>query len=100
MAAPRKRSKREVRAIAAKFAKKYMKTKIKRTKVESSNVRSVGYDPATKVLDVAFHSNPKPYRFVDVPKARYTRFMKAKSKGKFFNKHIKPNHDFIRPPKP
>jgi hypothetical protein len=97
MAAPRKRSRKEVRAIVRKLAKKFTRVKIKLTPVESSNVRAVGYDPATKQLAVAFHSNPKPYRYVKVPKVKHTRLMKAKSKGKFINKFIKPAHDFIRP---
>lgn len=57
---------------------------IPRSPVKSSNVQSVGYDPATQTMDVQFHSGGV-YRYSGVPQATHDALMGAKSKGKFMN---------------
>ncbi len=59
-----------------------------RTPVRSSNIRSVGYDPASRTLEVQFHSGGV-YQYSGVPEAVYQSFMQAASKGSYFNEHIK-----------
>lgn len=61
--------------------------------VTSSNIKAVGHDKKEKVLDVAFHSGSE-YLYKDVPRSLYARLLKAKSPGKFFNKHIKQDKPF------
>lgn len=59
-----------------------------RTPVRSSNIRSVGYDPAARTLEVQFHSGGI-YQYSGVPEAVYQGFMRAASKGSYFHDHIK-----------
>jgi hypothetical protein len=66
-----------------------------RTPVKSSNIASVGYDPATRELEVEFKGGKgKPgsgpvYRYADVPQETYDQFMGHDSKGAFHHGHIK-----------
>ena len=58
------------------------------TPVTSSNLHSVGYDPATKDMHVRFHSgNTATYR--NVPPETHQAFVSAPSVGKHFHQHIK-----------
>lgn len=59
-----------------------------RTPVRSSNIRSVGYDPASRTLEVEFHSGGL-YQYSGVPEIIYQGFMRAVSKGSHFHNHIK-----------
>jgi len=59
-----------------------------RTSVRSSNIRSVGYDPASLTLEVEFHSG-SIYQYSGVPETIYQGFMRAASKGSYFHNHIK-----------
>jgi len=59
-----------------------------RVPVRSSNIRSVGYDPATRTLELEFHSGGL-YRYSGVPESIYEDFMQAVSKGAYFHDHIK-----------
>lgn len=56
--------------------------------VSSSNLRSVGYDPATHVLEIAFHSSGI-YQYSGVPPHIHSGLMNASSKGQYFDAHIK-----------
>lgn len=56
--------------------------------VMSSNVKSVGYDKPSKTLEVAFHGSGL-YSYSNVPAPIFRRFMRAKSKGKAFNRLIR-----------
>lgn len=64
-------------------------TGITRKVVHSSNIRSVGYDEAARVLEVEFN-NRSIYCYYSVPKEVYTEMMSASSHGKYFNGRIKP----------
>lgn len=59
-----------------------------RTPVRSSNIRSVGYDPNTRTLEVEFN-NDGVYQYSGVPETIYQGFMRAASKGSYFHDHIK-----------
>lgn len=58
------------------------------TAVQSSNIQSVGYDPATKALEVHFKNGGR-YRYHDVDAVTHSRLMAAKSVGAHFHEHIK-----------
>jgi hypothetical protein len=62
-----------------------------REKVESSAIRTVGYDPDRALLELEFHSG-RVYRYHEVPRSVYRRFMAAESKGRYFNLAIKPEY--------
>lgn len=59
-----------------------------RTPVRSSNIRSVGYDPASRTLEVEFNSGGI-YQYSGVPATIYQGFMRAASKGSYLYDHIK-----------
>lgn len=63
---------------------------MERTKVESSQIRSIGFDACRSKMDVEF----KPgsiYRYSNVSQEVFDTFMKAESKGRFFGQVIKSN---------
>lgn len=61
---------------------------MERTHVSSSNIRSIGYDPKSQILEVEF-LNGGIYQYHDVPESVYERLMSASSKGRFFTDHIR-----------
>ena len=63
-------------------------TPMQRQAVESTNIKSIGYDPEDEVLEVEFHSGGG-YHYVGVPAAGYEGMLAARSKGRYFG-------DFIR----
>ena len=64
-----------------------------RTKVESSNIASVGYDGS--ILEIEFNSGAI-YQYENVPIRVYDVMMKADSVGKYFNVHIKSKYNYRR----
>lgn len=60
---------------------------MQRTQVESSMLRSVGYDPATRVLELEFR-NGRLYRYGEVGEEIYRELMAAPSKGRYFLEYI------------
>ena len=63
---------------------------IKLSSVKSSQVKEVGYDPATKTLAVSFaHGAGAVYHYPGVEQGDYDKFVGAESVGAHFGKHIK-----------
>ncbi len=61
------------------------------TPVSSSQLKAIGYDPATKALACQFvHGPDHLYVYPNVEPKVHAEFMAAKSIGKFFGQHIKP----------
>ena len=59
-----------------------------RTPVRSSNIRFVGYDPASRTLEVEFHGGGL-YQYSGVPETIYQGFMRAASRGSYFHDLLK-----------
>jgi hypothetical protein len=59
--------------------------------VQSSNVESIGYEPAAQRLDVKFRGG-KTYRHDNVSEQDYRRFMAADSKGRHYHENFKGRH--------
>lgn len=59
-----------------------------REQVSSSNLASIGYDPATQILEIEFLSG-RVYQYYGVPAALYEGLMAASSHGSYFNQFIK-----------
>jgi KTSC domain len=59
-----------------------------RIPVSSSNLASVGYDPATQTLEVEF-LNGGIYNYSGVPSSVYSGLMSAVSHGTYFDRNIK-----------
>jgi hypothetical protein len=60
---------------------------VERQTVNSSVIRSVGYDSDRRLLEIEFHHG-HVYRYVGVPEFLYRGLMLASSKGSFFNTRI------------
>jgi hypothetical protein len=64
----------------------------------SSNLRSVGYDAATRTLEVEFKAGGL-YRYLNVPAYVYDGLMSASSHGSYFDEHVKKGgYPFIKLP--
>ena len=61
---------------------------MKREVVESSNLRSIGYDAEKEVLEVEF-AKGGVYVYSGVPEEIYKAIMNAESKGSAFFRYIK-----------
>lgn len=66
-----------------------------RTAVTSSNIRSIGYDPASSTLEVEFN-NGAVYQYAGVPQAEYDGLMRASSHGTYLNANIKPRYSYTK----
>ncbi|MEP7286385.1 MAG: KTSC domain-containing protein [Chloroflexota bacterium] len=56
-----------------------------RQEVDSTVIGAVGH---SRVLEIEFESG-RIYQYYDVPEAIYEEMLKAESKGKYFNSHIR-----------
>ena len=65
-------------------------TPIPMTAVASKQVKSIGYDPATKTLAITFtRGSESVYHYPNVEPEMYASLVAAESVGMFFSKHIK-----------
>lgn len=61
---------------------------MKREKVESRVLKSVGYDKEKKVLETEL-VNDTIYEYYKVPVSEYANLINSASLGEYYNKHIK-----------
>ena len=66
---------------------------MKRKEVESSNIRLIGYDKQTQIMEIEFKSGGV-YRFYGVPERKWRGILRAKSKGKYFHRRIKGEYEY------
>jgi hypothetical protein len=59
-----------------------------RIPVSSSNLASVGYDPATQTLEIEF-LHGAIYQYSGVPSSVYEGLMAADSHGTYFDRYVK-----------
>jgi KTSC domain len=64
---------------------------MEREYVQSSNLRSIGYDSNSSTLEVEFN-NGAIWQYYDVLESTYYELKSAASIGKFFNSNIKDCH--------
>jgi len=64
-----------------------------RIQVTSSNIRSIGYDAQSAVLEVEFTSGDV-YQYFNVPEYLYQQFFNASSHGQFLNDNIRYNYRY------
>lgn len=62
---------------------------MRRHKVTSSALESVGYDPDRHILELEFRDNGGVWQYFDFKPAAYKKFVKADSLGNFFVNRIK-----------
>ncbi|MFC1696873.1 KTSC domain-containing protein [Nanoarchaeota archaeon] len=68
---------------------------MERTNVNSSNIKSIGYDEQNGILEIEFLSGGI-YQYSKVSKETYNALMNASSKGKFFATFIKDKYPTIK----
>ena len=68
---------------------------MQRQPVESSNLRSVGYDEFLLVLEIEFKSGAV-YRYYGVPSEVHDELINAESVGKYFNANVKSKYNFLK----
>ena len=66
---------------------------MKRNKVESSNIKSIGYDLAKNDLEIEFQTM-YIYVYHDVPKKVFRELMNADSIGKYFHQNIRDKYKY------
>ncbi len=66
---------------------------MERTKVHSSAMSYIAYDPDSKTLVLEFTSG-QVYTYYNVPGGKYLGLMISASKGDFFNRQIKDKYPF------
>lgn len=66
-----------------------------RQPVQSSSLRTVGYDKETKVLEIEFIKGGV-YQYFDVDESVYTGLIGADSKGTYFQKNIRRSFRYRR----
>jgi hypothetical protein len=67
---------------------------MRRRPVSSSALRSVGYDPQERLLEVEFESG-EVYQYQGVELMVHKLLMRADSMGRFVNERIKPNYPSV-----
>ena len=59
-----------------------------RIHVESSNLKSIGYDPEQQILEIEFRGNVV-WQYRNVPMSVWLELESAPSKGKYFQSQIR-----------
>lgn len=59
-----------------------------RKNIESSMIRSIGYDANNSTLEIEFNSGDV-WQYYDFPESAWYEFEAAESQGKFFHREIK-----------
>lgn len=66
-----------------------------RERVDSKNIRSVGYEEKKKILELEFNTGGI-YRYLNVPVEVFKALMEAVSKGSYFHEKIRGRYRFQR----
>ncbi|NJL39484.1 MAG: KTSC domain-containing protein [Leptolyngbyaceae cyanobacterium SM1_4_3] len=59
--------------------------------VDSSAILEIGYDESTQQMKIKFKQG-KAYDFCQVPKHIFQELLESKSKGTYYNNHIRDNY--------
>lgn len=60
---------------------------MERKSIESSMIRSIGFDSDNSVLEIEFNSGAI-WQYFDFPESEWLEFENAESQGKYFNREI------------
>jgi len=64
---------------------------MRRARVQSTSLESVGYEAESGTLEVEF-AGGAVYQYLGVPEAELRKFMRARSRGAYLNRCIKPRY--------
>jgi hypothetical protein len=62
---------------------------MRRRRVDSTSIASIGYLPARRELEIEFRESGDVYRYFDVLGEEHAAFMAAESKGTYLNQVFK-----------
>ena len=65
---------------------------MKREKLKSTALKSVGYNPDERLLEPELITE-RIYQYKEVPEAVYVNLMKAESVGRYYNKYIRDKYE-------
>ena len=68
---------------------------IRRERVDSSALNSVGYSKRLHALEIEFHDG-LVYRYKEVPVTLYRGLVAAESKARFYNRHVRGKYHCVR----
>ena len=68
---------------------------MKRQRVISSSIRSVGYDSANQIMEIEFQSGGI-YCYYGVPREVYQELLNAPSKGRYFEANVRGTYRYAR----
>ena len=68
---------------------------MKRERVDSRTMRSVGYEVLGQILEIEFEAGAV-YQYLDVPQKVHEELFSAESKGQYFNSEIRDEYEFVR----
>lgn len=71
---------------------------IELTKVTSTHIAEIGYQPAERELLIVFRGKPVLYAYQGVPSEIYDGLKIAVSKGGYLERHVKGRYTFERRP--
>ncbi len=63
--------------------------------VNSSSLRSVGYDPRSRMLEIEFHGGGV-YQYFDVPQTVFDELFAQDLLGSYFNAEIRDAYMYVR----
>ena len=63
--------------------------------MESTTIRSVGYESKSRVLEIEFDSGAI-YQYLEVPARIYEQLLRAESKGRYFNGEIRDIYTYVQ----
>lgn len=66
-----------------------------RKAVDSTTMRSVGYQAKSRILEIEFGSGAV-YQYLGVPARIYQQLLRAESKGRYFNSEIRDVHPYVQ----
>lgn len=69
---------------------------MRRQPVESTLIKSVGYDPEEQTLELEFVPSGRVYDYFEVPEEIYRELLEAPSLGHYFNEAIKGVYPYRR----
>lgn len=67
---------------------------MKRELVDSTAIKSIGYNEDKQMLEVEILETGKVYQYFEVPLEEYFDFMDAKSLGEYYNIVIKKKYNY------
>jgi hypothetical protein len=67
---------------------------MKREPVESTAIKSIGYNEDKKLLEVEILETGRIYKYFDVPLEEYLDLLDAKSLGEYYNRVIKEKYEY------